>query len=252
MSKLLDHCLILHPLDNIRDICDHVSLVAYTYEQFEGKIIYIINENFEKLLRTYFSDFESIIFEVIPTLSESEIFKLVLQKYKNIKNRKFFHKYDKYRLDNYKHQFHKINPNVYNPYMLYDYETTILFDYFIVNTNKTSIVSTIQSIANMDYKIMSNIEDIPMEYKKNSSVTIIIDKMFSSSNYFDCFELIRRCKVIYVNDYHEFTYLLYIISKSKYNHLLKHKHITLFYKGLTPCLDEIPSDWKTVNILEDK
>ena len=99
---------------------------------------------------------------------------------------------------------------------------------------------------------MSNLEDIPIEYKKNSSVTIIIDKMFTANNYFDCFELIRRCKVIYVNDYHEFTYLLYIISKSKFNNILKNKHIILFYKGAEPCLNNIPSDWNTIKILEDK
>jgi hypothetical protein len=62
MSKI---SLILHPMENIKDILLHTGIVRYLYETEENEIIYIITNEFKTLLKKHFCDLENLQYEGI-------------------------------------------------------------------------------------------------------------------------------------------------------------------------------------------
>ena len=46
--QYINHCLIIHPQDNIRNIIDHTGLVREFYETHNGNVIYFIKKKHRK------------------------------------------------------------------------------------------------------------------------------------------------------------------------------------------------------------
>lgn len=251
MSHVIHICLILHPLNTIKDVIEHTGLVREIYAQEGKKTYYIIPTHLEPLLRKHLNDLTDINYEVIPDLSKSELLRLFMGKYKNVKKRMFFGEYDSLRLDSYKNVFKlKYNQSNYNPYTMYGYDDALRYTNFKTNcyeNHDRNMINLIKSVANMDYRIFSNGDKIPLQYKKNSTIAIHINKIFTIQNFFDCIILIEKTKYLHLTDTDDFSLLIYTLWRSgKFEYLFHKKHVYLFYQGENPLFDELPSSWKLI------
>lgn len=253
--QYINHCLIIHPQDNIRNIIDHTGLVREFYETHNGNVIYFIKKNIEKLIKKHFSDLPNVKYEVVDALDKKTILKYMLSEYKNSKIRMFFGTFDKLRLDSYKNVFEsKYNNENYNPYTMYGFNESIRYDKFRININENDDMKTInllKSVANMDFRIFSSGTSIPIVYKRNSTIAIQIDRVFDIKNYFDSVVLIKNTKHIHITDQSDdlfSIFVMHLLKSNKYEDLFVKKNIYYFYKG-----DEIPKhefigNWKFINI----
>jgi hypothetical protein len=256
MSIMVNICLVLHPLNTIKDVIEHTGLVRNIYAEHGKQTYYIIPVHLEPLLKKHLNDLTDMHFEIVPELSKNALLRLLMGKYKNVKKRMFYGEYDNLRLDNYKNIFKtKYNSIDYNPYTMYDYDESIRFTSFKTNcyeNHDKHMINLIKSVANMDYRIFSNGDMIPLQYKKNSTIAIHINKMFNITNFFDCIILIEKTKHLHLTDTDEFSVFIYTLWKSgNYEYLFNKKHVFLFYKGESPIFTDLPASWKLIkNITE--
>lgn len=250
------YCLILHPVDTVRDIITHTGLVRHLYEEYNHKIIYIIPTHLERLMRKHLFDLDEIIYEIVPDFENKSLFKLFMGKFKNIRIRMFFGSYDKFRLDSLKNTFSsKFESKDYDPYTMYQYDESIKYTKFItscIEKDDKKLINLIKSIANMDYRIFSKSELIPLQYKKNSTIAIHVDKVFNITNFFDSIVLLEKTKYLHLTDTDDFSLFVYILFRSNnYNYLFKKKHIYLFHQNDKLNFDDIPSDWKLIKYIPE-
>lgn len=257
MLNPINICLVLHPLNTIKDIIEHTGLVREIYAD-QGKLTYyIIPTHLEPLLKKHLNDLTDINFEIVPKITKSELLKLLMGKYKNVKKRMFFGEYDNLRLDSYKNVFKtKYNNLNYNPYTIYDYNESIRYTNFKTNcyeNHDKSMINLIKSVANMDYRIFTNGDMIPLQYKKNSTIAIHLNRIFNIENFFDCIILLEKTRYLHLTDTDEFSLFIYTLWKSNnYEYLFKDKRVFLFYAGEYPLFTDIPSTWKVIkNNLEE-
>lgn len=250
-STLLKYALCLHPQDSINDILLFTGLVRHLYELNENNMIYFVKEKYEILVKKHFNELEDIIYEVVPNFEDKTIFKFIMSKYKNLKNRVFFGMYDKFRFDSYKKKCIDYDALTFNPYELYNYDESLKFNNFRISTLKDDkLIKMIKQVANMDFALFSMMsEDIPMSYKKNKSISIFVNKVFNDTNYFDSVELMDKTRIINLIDSKDdilssFVYMLWM--SGHYNHLFEKKMIRLFLTKYSPFLKDIPSTWKII------
>lgn len=252
--QYINHCLIIHPQDDIRDIIDHTGLVREFYETHNGKVIYFVKRKIENLIKKHFSDLTNIKYEIVDELDKKTIFKYMLSQYKNCKIRMFFGPFDKLRLDSYKNVFEsKYNNHNYDPYAMYGFDGSIRYDKFRINVNEDDDMKTInllKSVANMDYRIFSSGKEIPIIYKRNSTIAIQIDRVFDIKNYFDSVVLIKNTKHIHITDQSDdlfSIFVMHLLKSNQYEYLFKNKSVYYFYKGQTPA-NEFVGNWKFIKI----
>tara|TARA_Y100000389_G_scaffold189624_1_gene213593 strand:+ start:3569 stop:4324 length:756 start_codon:yes stop_codon:yes gene_type:complete len=243
----MDTCLIIHPQDSIQDFFIFNGLVRYLHKNNDGKTIYFILESFYNDISFQMSDLNDFEFEVLEDLNIQSILKILLGKYQNVKIRHFFGEIDKFRLDNQKNTFSKRNTNEpLDIFDLYNLNKNIIVDYFKIkrNSNKEQkIISNVKNVANLDFAIYSS-ENIPTILKKNSSICLMLSKMFSKSNYFESICIIERCKKIYICDRDVYTIYIYLLYLNKY---ISNNNIT-FIKTDSPNFhfSKIPEQWTVV------
>jgi len=129
---------------------------------------------------------------------------------------------------------------------LYNFDKNIIVDYFKIkrNSNKEQkIISNVKNVANLDFAIYSS-ENIPTILKKNSSICLMLSKMFSKSNHFESICIIERCKKIYICDRDVYTIYIYLLYLNKY---ISNNNIT-FIKTDSPNFQfsKIPEQWTVV------
>ena len=251
---MINNPLILHNQENVQDIMLHTGIVRYLYEINEGNIIYIVKQSFHNLLKNHYGDLD-ITYEIVTDLTPQSIFKLVMNKYKNHKNRMFFGEYDKYRLDSFKNNFkNNFNSENYNPYLIYNFDPSIKYSYFkteCINKDCMKLVNLIRSVANMDYRIFSKGDLIPKQYKKNSTIAVHIDKIFKTDNFFDSIVLIEKTQYLHITDHitDDFsTYVYYLYKSKNYPNIFDKKHIYLFYQNDEPNYVDLPQYWNLIKI----
>jgi hypothetical protein len=247
---MLNNCLILHPLENIRDIMKHTGLVRYLYETHVGTVVYFVTEHFEKTLKKHFCDLEDLVFEVLPDFSSQSIFKLIMGKYKNDKTRMFFGMFDKFRLDSNKNKCKTHEQETYEPYKLYGFDENIEYSHFQTNCcpeDDANLLKIIKSVANWDYRVFSNGENIPLKYKRNSVIALHADKVFKDNNFFDSVVLIEKTKFVHFTDEDDFGRFVYMLWKSnKYGYLFEKTKLFMFHKGDEPKLKDCPETWNVI------
>lgn len=250
--QYINHCVIIHPQDTIKNIIEHTGLVREFYETHNGKVIYFIRKNIETLIKKHFSDLTKINYEVVDELDKTTIFKYMLGQYKNCKIRMFFGMYDKLRLDSYKNVFEsKYNNENYNPYTMYGFDESIRYDRFRINFREDDDMKTInllKSVANMDYRIFASGSGIPIVYKRNSTIAIQIDRVFDIKNYFDCVVLIKNTKHIHITDQEDDLFSIFVfhlLKSNQYDYLFQNKNIYYFYRGQTPTKSFV-GNWKFI------
>lgn len=244
----MDTCLIIHPQDSIQDFFILNGLVRYLHQNNNGKTIYFILENFYNDISFQMSDLDNFEFEVLEDLNTQSILKILLGKYQNVKTRHFFGEIDKFRLDNKKNMF--LKRNVDKPldiFNLYNFDKSIIVDYFKIKRNSSKehkIISNVKNVANLDFAIYSS-ESIPTTLKKNSSICLMLNKMFSKSNYFESICIIERCKKLYICDRDVYTIYIYLLYLNKY---IANNNIT-FIKTDNPIFEfsKIPEEWAIVD-----
>lgn len=248
----INHCIIIHPQRNMKDFLRYTGIVRKYSAENDGKVIYFLKKQFEIVIKQHFSDLE-MQYELVDELDDKHIFKTLLSIYKNLKIRYMFGIYDKYRFDSYKNKSNSSND--IDPYSLYDISPSVEYEHFKVNIqdNSEAILKTIRSVANMDFQILSNIEDIPIQYKKNSSINIILNRMFTETkNFFDALTIISKCKTICMNDYNVYTYLLTLLDKSNQEYLKKNAKVLVFHKNDELFIEYVPDSWKKIKIFEEE
>lgn len=255
----LNHCLVLHPLNDVKDVIDHTGLVREFYEIYESKIIYFIKKEYDKLLRKHYSDLPEIVFEVFDDFNKQTIFKKLLSIYKNCKIRMFFGEFDSLRLDKSKNTFaSKYNNTNYDPYIMYGFDPSLKYKNFIINKNEDDDLKTInliKSVANMDYRLFSNGCAIPQQYKRNATIAIHVDKIFNNTNYFDSIVLIEKTKHIHITSCKMdifSVFILHLWRSNLYPKLFEKKTYYFFYKDEDNFnIDELPESWKKIKIEND-
>ena len=244
----MDICLIIHPQESIHDFFLYNGLVRYLHENNDGKTIYFILENFYNDISFQMSDLIDFEFEVLEDLNIQSILKVLLGKYQNVKIRHFFGEIDKFRLDNQKNTF--LKRNIDEPldiYKLYNLDKNIITDYFKIKRNSVKeqkLITNVKNVANLDFAIFSS-ENIPTILKKNSSICLMLSKMFLKSNYFESICIIERCKKIYICDRDVYTIYIYLLYLNKY---IANNNIT-FIKTDNPIFEfsKIPEQWVIVH-----
>lgn len=244
----MDICLIIHPQDSIHDFFLYNGLVRYLHKNNDGKTIYFILENFYNDISFQMSDLIDFEFEVLEDLNIQSILKVLLGKYQNVKIRHFFGEIDKFRLDNQKNTFSKRNiDEPLDIYKLYNLDKNIITDYFKIKRNSVKeqkLITNVKNVANLDFAIFSS-ENIPTLLKKNSSICLMLSKMFLKSNYFESICIIERCKKIYICDRDVYTIYIYLLYLNKY---IANNNIT-FIKTDNPIFEfsKIPEQWVIVH-----
>lgn len=244
----MDTCLIIHPQDSIQDFFIYNGLVRYLHKNNEGKTIYFILEKFYDDIVYQLSDLIDFEFEVLEDLHTQSILKILLGKYQNVKTRHFFGEIDKFRLDNHKNTF--LKKNIDEPldiFKLYNFDKDIIVKYFEIkrNSNKEkTIINNVKRVANLDFAIYSS-ENVPTILKKNSSICLMLSKMFSKSNYFESICIIEKCKKIFICDRDVYTIYVYLLYLNNY---LSNKNIT-FIQTDQPIFEfsKIPEQWTVVH-----
>lgn len=244
----MDICLIIHPQDSIHDFFLYNGLVRYLHTNNKGKSIYFILESFYDDISFQMSDLINFEFEVLEDLNVQSILKVLLGKYQNVKIRHFFGEIDKFRLDNQKNTF--LKRNVDEPldiYKLYNLDKNIITDYFKIKRNSVKeqkLITNVKNVANLDFAIFSS-EHIPTILKKNSSICLMLSKMFSKSNYFESICIIEKCKKIYICDRDVYSIYIYLLYLNKY---IVNNNIT-FIKTDNPVFEfsKIPEQWVIVD-----
>ena len=249
----IDYCLILHHQDTVQDIIIHTGIVRYLYELYEEKVIIIVKKECEDLFGNHYGDLENITYEIVDDLSVNTIFKLVMNKYKNYKQRMFFGDYDKYRLDSYKNIFKtKFKEQNYDPYRMYNFDDSIRYSMFktdCINKDCMKLVGMIRSVANMDYRIFSKGSLVPKVYLRNSTIAVHIDKIFNISNFFDSVVLIEKSKHLHLTDDEtdDFSvYMYYLYKSNNYPNIFDKKHIYFFHKDDELRYKDLPDNWNFV------
>lgn len=253
-----NYCLVLHNQDSVKDILLHTGLVRHLYKLFEQKIMLIVKDQYYEMFYNYYGDLEELKYEVVPDLSNNSIFKLVMGKFKNNKIRMFFGEFDKYRLDEYKNIFKsKYNSIDYDPYKMYNFDENIRYSEFktdCINKDCMKLVNLIRSVANMDYRVFSKGSLIPLQYKKNSTIAVHIDKIFTLNNFFDSVVLIEKSKYLHLTDHEsdDFSlYMYYIFKSGHYPQIFDKKHIYLFHQGENCAFTDLPQNWNIIKYIPD-
>lgn len=251
--QYINHCVIIHPQDNIKDIIEHTGLIRESYETHDGKVIYFIKKEIETLVKKHFYDLTKINYEVVDNLDKTTIFKYMLGQYKNCKIRLFFGMFDKLRLDSYKNVFEsKYNNENYNPYTMYGFDESIRYDKFRINILEDDDMKTLKllkSVANMNYRIFASGPGIPIVYKRNSTIAIQIDRVFDIKNYFDCVVLIKNTKHIHITDQKDDLFSIFVfhlLRSNQYEYLFNKKSIYYFYNGQPPTTIDFVGNWKFI------
>lgn len=252
MSKI---SLILHPMENIKDILLHTGIVRYLYETEENEIIYIITNEFKTLLKKHFCDLENLQYEVLPDFSTKSIFRLIMGKFKNVKTRHFLGSFDKFRLDKQKSICKEYNPETFNPYTLYGFDESIQYSYFKTNcceNDDAHLLKIIKSVANWDYRVFSNGANIPVKYKRNSVIALHVDKVFKETNFFDSLVLIEKTKYVHTTDSDDFGMFIYYLFKSnQYDYLFDKTKMFVFYSGDEPKYNDYPDSWNVIKYIPE-
>nr|QOI90476.1 hypothetical protein HWQ62_00340 [Pyramimonas orientalis virus] len=246
---VVNFCMVLHPMESIKDILVHTGMVRYLYETQEQKLIYVITEQFEKSIRKHYNDLPDLTYEVLTDFSSKSLLKLLMGKYKNIKNRMFFGPYDKYRFDSYKNICKDYDNKTFEPYTMYGFDQSIMFTHFLTcscREDDVSLIKFFKSVANWDYRLFSKADLIPMDYKKNCVIAVNIDKIFNHTNFFNSLVLVDKTRYIHLTDRDDFSLFVYFIYKSqKYNHLFENTKVYLFHQDRVTHY-EYPSNWKLI------
>lgn len=250
--------LIFHPQENIGDIIEFTGLVRYIYHEIaedDALVVIFTYSKYHNLFKKHYADLDRIRYEVLEltddsNVNDSNILKLFLGKYRTVKNRHFFGQYDKFRLNEYKRTYDSKVKNQ-DLYTLYGFDNAIKYSYFrivIDDVANNRIYRQIKSIANMNYNITSKADHVPNNYKKNAMLSMNIDAMFNSTNFFDSFSLIKRTSAIYMTDEIDdyFTMMMKYIDRSgAYTEQLENKKVFLFHKRPVSA-DEYPESWTLV------
>jgi predicted ribosome quality control (RQC) complex YloA/Tae2 family protein len=89
----------------------------------------------------------------------------------------------------------------------------------------------------MDFRVFSSGKDIPIVYKRNSTIAIQIDRVFNIKNYFDSVVLIKNTKHIHITDQSDdlfSMFVMHLLKSNQYDSLFVKKNIYFFYKGEIP------------------
>ena len=244
----MNTCLIIHPQDSIQDFFIFNGLVRYLHHNNEGTTIYFILESFYNDISFQMSDLENFKFEVLENMNTQSILKELLGKYQNVKIRHFFGDIDKYRLDNLKNTFQNKNTTEQQDILkLYNFDKNIIVDHFKMKRNsfkEEKIINNVKNVANLDFAIFSS-GNVPTILKKNSSICLMLSKMFLKSNYFESVCIIEKCKKIYICDRDVYTLYIYLLVLNNY---ILNKNIT-FIQTDEPIFEftRIPAHWTIVH-----
>lgn len=250
-KDFVEKCIIAYPMNNIKNILKFNGIVRHLNHSNNGKIILFVNEPFQNLIKHIYSDI-CIELEIVDSLQMDTVSKLMLQKYKNYKQRNLFGFFDKYRLDKYKNTCVTYNDDKFNPYLTYGFDENLLYKDFIIPTtekNDSIVMNNIRKFINLDYHLFCDDVNIPLNYRKNGAVGIIISKMFNNDTFFKSIVLISKSKAIHTFDNETFSLYLQMISKSE--SLAKHligKKIFFYYNKKIPIQQNIPREWNLVKI----
>lgn len=252
-------CLFLHPQNSIQDILAYTGMIRHTYEVFEGKLTLLISPVYASLCRKHFKDLTEINIVEVHDFSDSTLLKLFLNQFKANRERYFMGSYDKFRFDSYKKKFSTQYPDglkaddSFDPYSFYGFDPSIRYSYFRINTcNKTcdKLIKNIKTVANMNFNITSKADFVPSSYKKNAMISLNIDTMFGSEDFFNSIELVRYSKALYLTNAvsDNFTLLLYMLIKSEhYPDLLPQKNVYFFHKkNETIRYNDLPDKWRVI------
>lgn len=251
-KNFIEKCIIAYPHNNIKSILKFNGIVRYLNEKNKGKLIIIVSEQFEKLFKHLYSDINDIEFHVVEELTIGSLTKVMLQNFKNYKQRQLFGFFDKFRFDEYKNVCKVYNEETINPYLMYDFDENLLYHDFIVPTIKETgdiILKNIRKFVNLDFHLYSDDVDIPIENRKNGTIGIIIPKMFNNNTFLNSTLLISKAKGIHLFDNHYFSVFVGMIKKSKsLSHILQGKKIFFYHKKRIPDQVNVPRDWTLVKI----
>lgn len=255
-NKEVEKVLIYHPVETIGSVIYYTGAVRHIRETVDDskRVVMIVARVWHELMSQHYADLPNFGFEVMDEVNDSNMLKLFLMApFRTVKDRRFFGSFDKLRLDDYKKVYDETNPPK-DMYSLYGIDPNVRFTHFrivIDDDANTKLYRKIKTIANMNYNITSKADFVPKNYKKNAMLSLNIDAMFETKNFFVSFALIKRTSQIYITtdpeDY--FTTMLYYMDRSGVyaDHFMK-KKILLFTRDGSNPLDSLPESWVLVDV----
>lgn len=256
MSKpsrdFVSKCIIAFVHEDIKHVIKYNGIIRHLNTINKGNLIIFISEAFEIFFKKLYSDIKDIHFEVVERVDMNSVSKLLLQSYKNYKQRQLFGLLDKFRLDKYKNQCKIFNINTFDPYLTYDFDECLRYkDFFVPESDKTNdhIINNIRKFISLDYHLFSDDVHIPLNYRKAGSVGIIITRMFNINSFLHCVILISKAKVIHLSDNHFFSIFVQMLKNSEaHSHIFKSNKIMFYHKKPIPEQLDIPREWIKIKI----
>lgn len=254
-DKDVEKVLIYHPVETIGSVIYYTGAVRYIRETVDDNIevVMIVSKDSHQLFVKHYADLPNFKFEVLNEVNDSNMLKLFLMgPFRTVKDRRFFGAFDKLRLDEYKKAFDETTP-ARDMYSLYGIDPSVRYSHFRIVIDEdinNKLYRKIKTIANMNYNLTSKSDLIPKHYKKNAMLSLNIDGMFNTTNFFDSFALIKRTSQIYITTDKEdyFTTMLYYMDKSgAYADHFQKKKILLFQKNRSNPFDPVPESWTVVD-----